>query len=193
MTKRQRGARIAAARYNANMTQEKLSEASGIGLQALKKIEIGDQGIKGDQVVLLSEALHVSCDYILTGRTPENATIGSDLGLSELAIKTLCSIKQTYPLLLRFLEHLITDWAGQGETMERIERAIVLSDYKRRAGNDFDFGYKKLTVPMPGGGDFDIEDAINGLNVLASTNMYYQISQFIEEEVNRIAEKENNP
>lgn len=187
------GHRIAIARKEEGLTQEKLSERSGVGIQTIKNIERGTQGIKGDQVVKLSEALNVSCDYILTGRKPENVTTGHDLGLSELAISTLASMKNTSPLSVRFIDHLITDWAGQGETMARIERAIALSYHKHRAGNAFRFGYKRLTIPMPDGGVFDIDDAITGLNILVSENMHVQIATFIEEEVERIAKEENNP
>ena len=193
MNPRQIAARISAARHDAHMTQEKLSEVSGVSLQSIKNIETGKQGIKGEQVVRIAEALSVSCDYILTGRTPENVTVGQDLGLSELAITILASLKDTSPLSLRFLDHLITDWAGHGETMARIERAIWLADYKRRAGYAFYLGRKKLTIPLPDGGEFDIDDVISGLNILASDNLYLQITQFIEKEVDRIAEEKNNP
>lgn len=193
MNPRQIAIRISAARHDAHMTQEKLSEVSGVSLQSIKNIETGKQGIKGEQVVRIAEALSVSCDYILTGRTPENVTVGQELGLSELAIVKLFSLKDTSPLFISFLNHLITDWEDREKTMEQIERAISLINYKRHAGYAFRFGREKLLIPLPDGSNFNIDDAIIGLSTLANDSLYNQMSRFVEKEVCRIAKEENNP
>ncbi|WP_087170595.1 helix-turn-helix transcriptional regulator [Gemmiger sp. An120] len=62
------GQRILALRRTAGMSQEALAAAVGVSRQALGKWE-ADQSLPGlDNLLALAEALHTSCDELLTGR-----------------------------------------------------------------------------------------------------------------------------
>lgn len=62
------GQRILALRRAAGMSQEALAAAVGVSRQALGKWE-ADQSLPGlDNLLALAEALHTSCDELLTGR-----------------------------------------------------------------------------------------------------------------------------
>lgn len=69
------GQRILALRRAAGLSQEALAAAVGVSRQALGKWE-ADQSLPGlDNLLALAEALHTSCDELLTGRplSPEAA------------------------------------------------------------------------------------------------------------------------
>ena len=63
--------RIAAARKLAGLTQEQLGELLGVTRQAVSKWESGQTVPDAVTVARLCEALHVSADYVLLGREPE--------------------------------------------------------------------------------------------------------------------------
>ena len=63
--------RIAAARKLAGLTQEQLGELLGVTRQAVSKWESGQTVPDTMTVARLCEALHVSADYVLLGKEPE--------------------------------------------------------------------------------------------------------------------------
>lgn len=65
--------RIAAARKLAGLTQEQLGELLGVTRQAVSKWESGQTVPDAVTVARLCEALHVSADYVLLGKEPEES------------------------------------------------------------------------------------------------------------------------
>lgn len=65
--------RIAAVRKAAGLTQEQLGELVGVTRQAVSKWESGQTAPDAATIAALCEALHVSADYVLLGREPEEA------------------------------------------------------------------------------------------------------------------------
>jgi len=63
------GQRIRELREKAGYSREKLSEMSGIGPKFLYEIETGKKGMSAYTLLSIAQALNVSCDYILTGKT----------------------------------------------------------------------------------------------------------------------------
>ena len=61
------GKRIASCRVRQRLTQEDLSELSGVSIPHISNIENGKTKIKVDTLVRLSNGLHVSTDYLLCG------------------------------------------------------------------------------------------------------------------------------
>ncbi len=66
------GARIQQLRKAKGMTQEELSAVLGIGDRHLRKIESGERGPSTEIFVELSELFHVSLDYIIVGKKPQD-------------------------------------------------------------------------------------------------------------------------
>lgn len=61
------GKRIRELRRQQNSTRERLAEKAGISAKFLYEIETGKKGFSIDILRKLSEALAVSCDYIIFG------------------------------------------------------------------------------------------------------------------------------
>ena len=68
--------RIAAVRKAAGLTQEQLGELVGVTRQAVSKWEAGQTVPDALTVAKLCEALHVSADYVLLGKEPEEQAAG---------------------------------------------------------------------------------------------------------------------
>lgn len=88
------GQRILALRRAAGMSQEALAAAVGVSRQALGKWE-ADQSLPGlDNLLALAEALHTSCDELLTGRplSPEQPPAPS---LSAEGMQALLDARET--------------------------------------------------------------------------------------------------
>lgn len=88
------GQRILALRRAAGMSQEALAAAVGVSRQALGKWE-SDQSLPGlDNLLALAEALHTSCDELLTGRplSPEQPPAPS---LSAEGMQALLDARET--------------------------------------------------------------------------------------------------
>lgn len=88
------GQRILALRRAAGMSQEALAAAVGVSRQALGKWE-ADQSLPGlDNLLALAEALHTSCDELLTGRplSPEQPSAPS---LSAEGMQALLDARET--------------------------------------------------------------------------------------------------
>lgn len=69
--------RIAAVRKTAGLTQEQLGELVGVSRQAVSKWEAGQTIPDAVTIARLCEALHVSADYVLLGREPEEDAAAS--------------------------------------------------------------------------------------------------------------------
>ena len=61
------GLRIQEVRKEQDMTREELAEKAEISTKFLYEIEIGKKGLSAESVYKISQALSVSCDYLLTG------------------------------------------------------------------------------------------------------------------------------
>lgn len=62
------GCRIRKLRTAGGMTRQDLADAVGLSLDALRKIENGNNGAKIDTLVAFSELFHVSLDYLVCGQ-----------------------------------------------------------------------------------------------------------------------------
>ncbi len=65
------GKRIRSLREKSGYSREKMSELANIGAKFLYEIESGKKGMSAYTLLNISRALNVSCDYILTGSSPE--------------------------------------------------------------------------------------------------------------------------
>ena len=65
--------RIAAVRKAAGLTQEQLGELLGVTRQAVSKWESGQTAPDAATLAALCEQLHVSADYVLLGKEPEES------------------------------------------------------------------------------------------------------------------------
>lgn len=61
------GARIRELREIQNYTREKLAEKVDISAKFLYEIEMGKKGFSADTLCRISQALSVSCDYVMFG------------------------------------------------------------------------------------------------------------------------------
>lgn len=69
------GKRIRTIRENSNYTRENLAEYADISVQFLADIEAGRKSMTTHTLYKMSEALHVTTDYIVYGHTAsENST-----------------------------------------------------------------------------------------------------------------------
>lgn len=72
------------------MTQSELAEKIGVSGQMIQKWETGlTKDIPLDYVVKIAKVFHISCDELITGIKPENASAAEDLKLSDYAIDEL--------------------------------------------------------------------------------------------------------
>ena len=62
------GDRIQQCRKSRGYTQEQLAEAMNVSIQMISNVERGNKAIRIDNLVNLSQILHVSTDYLLTGK-----------------------------------------------------------------------------------------------------------------------------
>ena len=65
------GKRIRNMRENAHLTREQLAELANISIQFLSDIENGMKSMTVPTIISLANALHVSTDYLLLGKTEE--------------------------------------------------------------------------------------------------------------------------
>lgn len=68
------GVRISKRRKHLNLTQEQVAEKIGVSVQMISNLELGKKAIRPENLVKISSALDISCDYILTGKMNENDT-----------------------------------------------------------------------------------------------------------------------
>lgn len=69
------GKRIRELRELHNYTRESLAEKAEISPKFLYEIEAGKKGFSADTLCRLSQALSVSCDYIMFGEEKEQQSI----------------------------------------------------------------------------------------------------------------------
>ena len=66
---KQIGKRIKSCRKEIGLTQEQLAELMDVTPQMISSAENGSKGIRPENIIKFSNALNISCDYILTGCT----------------------------------------------------------------------------------------------------------------------------
>ena len=62
------GKRIQSRRKQLGLTQEHLAEQMNVSIQMVSNLERGNKAIRIDNLIKLCSILHVSTDYILTGK-----------------------------------------------------------------------------------------------------------------------------
>lgn len=65
---REIGIRIQNRRKQLGLTQEQFSEKMNVSIQMVSNLERGNKAIRIDNLINLSQILHISTDYILTGK-----------------------------------------------------------------------------------------------------------------------------
>lgn len=93
------GARIQKLRKEKGLTIEKLAESCNLSVQSICKIEAGIRNFKVQSLIAISQALGVSCDYIL-GLSPYNEDDNTYLLLASLSTKGKAFIKEIIKLYL---------------------------------------------------------------------------------------------
>lgn len=78
------GERVRQARLDRGMSQNDLSEATGLSTSFLSNIEMGKQSMNIRALLSISDALHVSTDWILRNDTPAALVISADEISKEL-------------------------------------------------------------------------------------------------------------
>ena len=78
------GDRIQQCRKSRGYTQEQLAEEMNVSIQMISNVERGNKAIRIDNLVNLSRILHVSTDYLLTGKYNAEDTSLVALKLSKL-------------------------------------------------------------------------------------------------------------
>ncbi len=63
------GHRIADRRKEMHLTQSQLAELADVSPQMISYLENGDKAVRPENLIKISTALSISCDYILTGKT----------------------------------------------------------------------------------------------------------------------------
>ena len=62
------GNRIMNRRKELNMKQEEVAEQAGLSLQTISSAERGKKALRPENILKISEVLHVSTDYLLSGK-----------------------------------------------------------------------------------------------------------------------------
>lgn len=66
------GKRIVVRRKQLNISQENLSEQTGLSVQAISTAERGTKALRPENLLKISRILGVSADYLLSGETTED-------------------------------------------------------------------------------------------------------------------------
>ena len=61
------GSRIRKRREELGFSREELSKLTGISIKFLYEVETGKKGLSSRSIILMSQYLMISCDYILLG------------------------------------------------------------------------------------------------------------------------------
>lgn len=96
------GERVKDVRENKGLTQEQLSQASGVSKSFLSEIENNKTNPGGQTLLQIANALGASVDYLLEGKSSESQSKESVVippTLSRLAEKLNLSYSQTIELL----------------------------------------------------------------------------------------------
>ncbi len=78
------GERVRQARIDKGMSQNDLCEATGLSISFLSNIEMGKQSMNIRSLLSISDALHVSTDWLLRNDTPTALVISADEISKEL-------------------------------------------------------------------------------------------------------------
>lgn len=93
------GRRIATTRKQLKLTQENLSNATGLSTQTISSAENGRKALRPENIVKICESLNISADYLLCGE----ATSLSDLAGAE-------QIKRLTPKQREALVNIVRDY-----------------------------------------------------------------------------------
>lgn len=86
------GKRVQESRKAQKLTQEQLADILGIDRAHLGRIEIGAKACSIDLLVELSEALHVSVDYLLKGKQKKSDKQKEELLAAIKNLETLAAL-----------------------------------------------------------------------------------------------------
>lgn len=93
------GLRIQESRKERNMTREELAEKAEISTKFLYEVECGKKGLSAESIYKISQALSISCDYLLTG-----AGRSKQSKLDKLSHKKLKQLEKIVKLMYEFCE-----------------------------------------------------------------------------------------
>lgn len=62
------GKRVRERRKELRLTQDQLAEKADVSAQMISYVENGSKAIRPENLIKISQALNISCDYILTGK-----------------------------------------------------------------------------------------------------------------------------
>ncbi len=96
------GKRIAEARTNQNITQEQLEELSGLSVSTISRIENGKYHPTIENLIRLSDILHVGLDYFLYDLLPHNEAV-----LNPKVQDAIMIMNQMDERTLEYLLHII--------------------------------------------------------------------------------------
>ena len=71
------GERIKSLRESNNFTRDAFAEKIGISSKFLYEIEMGKKGFSAETLVKISQAVSVSCDYIMTGSLQDDRFVNN--------------------------------------------------------------------------------------------------------------------
>lgn len=93
------GNRITARRKQLRMTQDELSEKSGVTSQTISNAELGKKGLRPENIIRICSAMDISPDYLLLGKISDE-----DISILSKKISTLS------PEQYRHLEDIIDSY-----------------------------------------------------------------------------------
>jgi len=140
--------RLTNLRHNKELTQKELADAIHVSRDSIAKWESDSRrSIPTEIVIRLADFFDVTCDYILRGISSENVQIWRDIGLSEISIKKLSSLKKKKPVELderkikldftpsvRFVNQII-------ESMDILDTSIWYENYETLKNRNHENGY----------------------------------------------------
>ena len=101
------GNRITARRKQLRMTQEELSEKSGVTSQTISNAELGKKGLRPENIIRICSAMNISPDYLLLGKI-------SDEDISILSKKVSALTPEQYRPLEDIIDSYIAALRVQG-------------------------------------------------------------------------------
>lgn len=95
------GQRIQEIRKERNMTREDLAEKAEISTKFLYEVESGKKGLSAESVCKISQALSISCDYLLTGEGKNKSS-----KLDKLSQRKLKQLEKIIKLIYEFCNEI---------------------------------------------------------------------------------------
>lgn len=93
------GLRIQEIRKEQSMTREDLAEKAEISTKFLYEVEMGKKGLSAESVYKISQALSISCDYLLTGEGKDKYS-----KIEKLSQKQIKRLEKIIKLMYEFCE-----------------------------------------------------------------------------------------